>query len=450
MQKSSKKPISKHTAVVLKSAPQGNVNSVQDGDLTTISAVGPRTPILTEALTATTFRNFYLIVTPGFEEQAAAELKDWLPNLAFTVGRGGIEFTTSLGVGCELNRVLKTPTRILVRLADYGCRDFPKLFKKMSAFPWHEWVSDGTPIEFHATSRSSRLAIKKRIEETCLDGRRAAIKKRGAVGNASLPAVTVYVRFEDDICWVSLDTSGEILHKRGLRPLSSNAPLRETMAANLLRYLESFGLGVNIELVDPMTGGGTFLMEAVLARKKITSRNFAFENFVVRTEENFRAQSKDPYIRLVGFESDAKTLRAAAENLSSISGNSEEQPVELIDADFFEAQALPVGPKRWLIANPPYGERIRVEGKLSDFYERLFVACAEKVAPERALFILPEKVNPPRLRLPDAWQILGEKRFLNGGLPVFAMVYGLKPESKAYKKPPSPVACCSCRSIICV
>ena len=353
MQKISRKPISKHTAVGPNSAAQISVNSVEDGDFTRTSAVGQRTPILTEALTAATQRNFYLIVTPGFEEQAAVELKDWCPDLAFTLGRGGIEFTTALGLGCELNRVLKTTTRILVRLADYGCRDFPKLFKKMSGFPWHEWMSDGTPIEFHATSKSSRLAIKKRIEETCLDGWKAAVKKRGAVINASLPAVTVYVRFEDDICWVSLDTSGEILHKRGLRPLSSNAPLRETMAANLLRYLESFGPGENIELVDPMTGGGTFLMEASLARKKITSRKFAFENFVVRTEGNFEAQSKDPYIRLVGFESDAKTLRAAAENLSSICGNSKDQPVELIEADFFAAQALPVGPKRWLIANPP-------------------------------------------------------------------------------------------------
>ena len=431
MQKSSKKPISKHTAVGPNSSPVAAENSIQntgdDGDLTTTSAVGQRTPILTEPLTAVTLRNFYLIVTPGFEEQAAVELKDWCPDLEFAVGRGGIEFTMTLGEGCELNRVLKTPTRILVRLADYGCRDFPKLFKKMSGFPWHEWVSDETPIEFHATSKSSRLAIKKRIEETCLDGWKAALKKRGvAAPNARIPAVTVYVRFEDDICWVSLDTSGEILHKRGLRPLSSNAPLRETMAANLLRYLESFGLGEKLELVDPMTGGGTFLMEAALTRKKITSRKFAFENFVVRTEGSFATQSKDPFIRFIGFESDAKTLRAAAENLNAIRGNSKDQPVELIEADFFAANALPLGPRRWLIANPPYGERIRVEGKLSDFYERLFVACAEKVAPERALFILPEKVNPSRLRLPESWQVLGEKRFLNGGLPVFAMVYGLK------------------------
>ena len=442
MKKLTKKPISGATVISAQTSISTPSGGVDDGELAIVSAVGQRTAISAESITLQSPRNFYVIVTPGFEELAASEIQDWcadqFPDLKLLVGRGGIEFTLPLRAGCELNRVLKTPTRILVRLADYGCRDFPKLFKKMSSFPWHEWVSDETPIEFHATSKSSRLAIKKRIEETCLDGRKAALKKRGVgMPKSEISAVTVYVRFEDDICWVSLDTSGEILHKRGLRPLSSDAPLRETVAANLLRYLESFdaeNFGAEssssdgkIELVDPMTGGGTFLIEAALARRAILSRQFAFENFVVfagagkAVGEKAISKSKDPYSSFVGFESDAKVLRAAADNLNLVR---ESRTIKLIEADFFEAEALVPGPRRWLIANPPYGERIRVEGKLSDFYERLFLAAEAKVKPERALFILPEKVNPKGLKIPPEWSVLGEKRFLNGGLAVFAMVYG--------------------------
>ncbi len=372
--------------------------------------------------------NFYLIVTPGFEEIAARELRDWQVTVEPVLSRGGIEVALPLSEGLALNRVLKVPTRILMRVADFGCRDFPKLYKKISNLPWMNWIDDSQPVEFHATTKTSRLKMKKRIESTCEDGRKFYLKKRGAPAvkpaEAKTEAQTVFVRFEDDVCFVSLDTSGEILHKRGLRPLSSDAPLRETIAASLLLYLESFGMPKDgVELVDPMTGGGTFLMEAAGLRGPVSSRKFAFDRWVNQTKEVYRAKTVSPYTSFVGFEADAKTRLAAAENLTGAVGD---KPLQLIEADFFSASPLPRGKKRWLIANPPYGERIRVEGRLSEYYERLFVAAENVVQPERVLFLLPEKIQPLKLKFPVSWEQVGHIRFSNGGLPVMALVCGRK------------------------
>ena len=380
-------------------------------------------------LTRDSVREFYFIVAPGFEELAQAELRDWLPTVESKTERGGVTAQLPLGIGLSLNTVLKIPSRILVRMADFGCRDFPKLFKKMQNFAWDQWFGDSVGVEFHATSKTSRLALKKRIEETAADGRKAYRKKRGASPLAEgAPQVTVFIRFENDICFVSLDTSGELLHKRGLRPLSSDAPLRETIAAALLRLLEvpaplDEAGGEAVELVDPMTGAGTFLMEAAILRKVMSQRKYAFENLLptlrLEDKQKWLTQSIDVYGSFAGFDTDAKTLAAAAENLNRVS---EARKIQLFETDFFEAEPLPPA-RRWLIANPPYGERIRIEGPIGQYYENLFIAAERVVQPERALFILPEKAHPARLKRPRNWRVLTELRFSNGGLPVIAVVF---------------------------
>jgi putative N6-adenine-specific DNA methylase len=397
-------------------------------------------------------KEFYLIVTPGLEDLTAAEVRDWAPDLPQTLSRGGVTLHASLERGLALNAVLKTPSRILVRLADFGCRDFPKLHKKMAGFPWGSWVRDQMPLEFSASSRTSRLKVKKRIESTCLDGRKSYLKKNAPATNpatnpmmtseAGEPA-TVFVRFEDDVCTVSLDTSGELLHKRGYRPLSSEAPLRETTAAALVRFLETCGEEMrtdrqerlSVELVDPMMGAGTFLMEAALMRRPVHSRSFAFERLQPWVQSGteavrmFGAASAEPYVSFRGYEENPKTLEAARENMKTVQqllGSQRPVSLHLAAGDFFDSEKLPAHPARWLIANPPYGERIRIKGKLSDFYEQFFQKSEELLQPEKALFLLPEKVRPQRLMRPSGWRILGEKRFLNGGIPVVALVFGRK------------------------
>lgn len=380
---------------------------------------------------------FYFVVTPGFEDVAEAELRRWWPETppaeAIRRGRGGIEVELPLAVGLECNHVLKTPTRILLRLMDFGCRDFPKLFRKLSSFAWDEWIGDEIAVDFQVSSHASRLRIKKRIEETCKDARRAFLKKRQVGKTESVTTLSVFVRFHDDVCTVSLDTSGEILHKRGLRVLASEAPLRETLAASLLLLLEQvspLAEKTGYELVDPMMGGGTFLIEARDLGVRVDSRGFAYQSclpLLQRLESSpilRRAETGVEFESLVGFEADAKVCAAALENLKRAEGTQVPQPrIETHCVDFMQAETLPARGKRWLVANPPYGERIQVQGRLSEFYESFLAACERVVEPERACFIFPQKSLPRKLRLPKGWSLVGERPFLNGGIAVVAMLY---------------------------
>jgi putative N6-adenine-specific DNA methylase len=270
-----------------------------------------------------------------------------------------------------------------------------------------------------------------------MDAWKARLKKLGRrplSGDANERRALVLIRFNDDVCTISLDTSGEILHKRGMRELVAEAPLRETTAAALLLMLEKLAPSQGaapseVELVDPMMGGGTFLIEARSLRDRVTSRSFAFEAMeplMAKKGETPKLTCARPpaYGRLVGYEADEKTYRAACENIkaSDFSDGPGENGFrrQLHCQDFFYAAPLVSGPERWLIANPPYGERLKIEGRLVDFYSDLF-AQAERVAqPTRACFLLPAKASPTRLKLPSTWKRAGEQPFLNGGIAVIA------------------------------
>ncbi|MES2963299.1 MAG: hypothetical protein V4760_05370 [Bdellovibrionota bacterium] len=367
---------------------------------------------------------FYLVVAPGLEDLAARELRAWAPELKPEVGRGGLTIQCELARGLGLNGCLKIPTRILVRIADFSARDFPKLFKKISNLEWSRWIGDDRPVVFKASSHASRLFVKKRIEETCLDGRKSYLKKKSRPLPVEGEPITVYVRLADDVCTVSLDTSGDRLHKRGHRELSSDAPLRESIAAALLWFTEGQGENAPVELVDPMCGAGTFFLEASGLKAPVDSRDFAFASWggseVASADVPSKCESNDLYASFVGFDIDQKAVTSAKKNWES---TGDRRPLRVIEGSFFDAENLPpTDVRRWLVCNPPYGERIGVEGKLSVFYEKFFAAVAEKIRPERACFLLPDRARPNELKLPRVWKKVSMLRLSNGGLPVTALL----------------------------
>lgn len=374
---------------------------------------------------------FFLVVIPGLEDLALWELRRWRPEVEAKIERGGISLHLPLEEGVELNRLLKIPTRILLRLSSFGCRDFPKLFRKISGFPWGKFVGTEAGLSFSASSHGSRLRIKKRIEETCQDGWRAHLKKSGRKIDKDKDHhdLEILVRFVDDVCTLSLDTSGEALYKRGLRAMISEAPLRETIAAALISLMiKSAGGATPEEWVDPMMGGGTLLLEALTLFEPVTTRGFAFEDIEgLKASRPLIAARQKTCLRAVrGYELDEKVIGAARENLSQAIrslGSTSSTSVEIESRDFFTAEVLPKGSSRWLIANPPYGERLKIEGRLSDYYARLFETAEKVVHPERAGFILPAKVDASRLQIPRGWRLVENVRFSNGGLPVAAVVF---------------------------
>jgi len=368
-------------------------------------------------------QEFFLSVLPGFEDLAARELKDWFPELTAKQEHGGVTVEAPLATGLAMNLVLKIPTRILLRLETFRCKDFPKLYRKIEEYPWHEVIDPRTRFAVEVSSSRSRLKIKSRIAEACEKAWAAYQAKRKARPAADRPA-TLFVRFNNDECTLSLDTSGDRLHKRGQREHIGTAPLRETIAAALLQLTEKtlpIGETRDIELVDPMVGSGTFLIEAATRDQAINARDFAFNTFKHGILAEPALQRKRVAFKtFTGFECDAKTIQAAEHNLRGL-------PHDIRKDDIFAAAPLPpkaTNHQRWLIVNPPYGERLKIKKPLPEYYAELFAACEKVAEPDRACFILPAKAVKGRLPLPKAWKVLEKRSFSNGGIPVLAFVFG--------------------------
>jgi putative N6-adenine-specific DNA methylase len=375
---------------------------------------------------------FFLVIPPGLEAAAQDELRVFFPDLqAQGEIRGGLELTLPLAQGFLLNRILKVPSRVLLRLADFGCRDFPKLFRKISRIDWSPYAGPQTLVEWEASSHSSRLAIKKRIASTCADGFKTWAKEQEAAKLSSSPKkLSVYVRFDQDICWLSIDTSGEHLHKRGYRALTSEAPLRENLAAGLLWSLLNSDLQrgkTDVCICDPMAGSGTFLFEALRLNQENYLRPYAFEDLPIYQNlpkvTQVAALPQAIFTRGFGFEMDAPTLQLSEKNRadSNLSGQ-----IEIRAQDFFLSHPIisEIGnTERWVVCNPPYGERIKVEGRLTDFYNRLLQKAEDVFQPERAGFLLSAKVSGAKLQVPRAWLLEKSLSLSNGGLPVTFWIF---------------------------
>jgi len=115
-------------------------------------------------------REFFLVTLPGLEDLVIHEVGEWFPGLEIKSGHGGVTVMAPLEIGLAMNLALKTPTRILLRASTFRCKDFPKLFQKVSEFPWKELIDPSSMMEIQVSSARSRLKIKNRIAETCLKG----------------------------------------------------------------------------------------------------------------------------------------------------------------------------------------------------------------------------------------------------------------------------------------
>ena len=373
-------------------------------------------------------RDFFLVVPPGFEAVAEKELRFWCERLFNKVDlnlkseKAGITINLPLIQGFFLNRVLKIPTRILFRIADFRCRDFTSLYKKVLRIDWNRYVG-GHGVEWKASASGSRLKIESRIVETCEQAFQNYRKGNTPKKTDEAPgSFTIYLRIVDDTCQLSLDSSGEALYKRGVKKNVSQAPLRENLAAGLLWFLfnfevksEKLGLEKGCTLIDPMMGTGTFLIESLLLFQPIVTRSFAFEqNPVWRFTEHslwiYQVKDTSPFKKVMGYDISDKNVMAAQENLMMF------RAFSISQADLFTPLHRPesVNGPVWVITNPPYGQRIPLKGPRGTFYIDTLKAIKKKWNPQKIGIIVPADVFK---NLPIA-EKSNSLEFRNGGINV--------------------------------
>ncbi len=238
-------------------------------------------------------KKLFAVCAPGLEPFLAKELEQLGLPLAQTCSIktslddnspeevGGVEFGGSLRDAYWANLHLRTANRVLVRLGAFQATAFSQLRKKMFRLPWEEYLSPGQPVALRVTCHKSRLYHSCGVAERVVGaichrlGQPPPVQKYDEDAGKNLPQLIV-VRIVSNRCTVSMDSSGELLYRRGYRLATAKAPLRETLAAAILMASDWDGVS---PLLDPFCGSGTIVIEAALLAKKLPpgrARSFAF------------------------------------------------------------------------------------------------------------------------------------------------------------------------------
>lgn len=312
---------------------------------------------------------------PGLEGLLAAELAErglLKPRLRLgpPAERGGVAFE---GGAAELYRALSRlalAERVLVRHGPFDAPDFAALEKAASLVPWERYLAPGAPLSVRAESRSSRLYHEKGVAERVAKGVALRLKEPPALVpyDEAAPGALVYASLEKDRVTLDVDAAGAPLHRRGWRQATAKAPLRETMAAALLR---ASGWDARAPLLDPFCGSGTIAIEAALKAQGTPPGSFrrfgaeswpSFEPGVwERERRTARAAGEPP--RILASDRDAGAVAAAKANAERAG------VAALIEFSVRPVSAVepPPGPG-FVVTNPPYGVRVSEGKDLRDLY----------------------------------------------------------------------------------
>ncbi len=225
-------------------------------------------------------RQFFAATAPGLETICREELRVLLPSgTPMAIVEGGVKFEGRLHDCYLADLNLRTANRLLMRIESFHAANFRELEKNLIAVPWELFILQDTPTHIRVTSRHSRLYHKDAVAGRVQASIALRFAQNEFSGEASPePTVTqqIFVRLSDNRFTLSIDSSGDLLHKRGIKPRAAKAPIRETLAAAALILSGYTGTE---PLVDPMCGSGTFAIEAALIAQKIPPgrfRDFAF------------------------------------------------------------------------------------------------------------------------------------------------------------------------------
>src|SRR5256885_1018143 len=170
----------------------------------------------------------FAVCPPGLEQVLSGEM-------GAEASAGGVEVQGDLVRAARLNLTLRTATRVLARLGEFRATTFADLVRKARLLPFDLCLRKGEPVALRVTCRKSRLyhsgAVAERLREAIGERLGAPPPEATADEEADSPAQLLLARFDHDVCTVSADTSGALLHRRGYRLAQARAPLREAPAA---------------------------------------------------------------------------------------------------------------------------------------------------------------------------------------------------------------------------
>jgi len=360
---------------------------------------------------------FFATCPRGLEPVLAAELRQLQAEKIRAVG-GGVAFSGDFLLCYRANLESRIASRVLWQVATDDYRNEDDIYRTAFALPWTDWFEPAHTIRVDVSATKSPLTsvnfVTLKIKDAVCDKIRRLSGRRPSV-NTREPDIPIQGHLTDREFTLYLDTTGEPLFKRGMRMATGEAPLRENLAAGILRLA---GWVPGTPLLDPMCGSGTILLEAAHMAIDIApglGRHFTFEkfkNFDGRRWRELRQQSmsqQKPKISQAIYGSDLSSdvLKAARANLMAAGL---EKIVSLKRANVLEIFAP--AKEGIIVTNPPYGARLGEQQKLAEFYPKLGDVLKKRFSGWRAYLLSAD------MRLPKLIRLAASKRtpLFNGAL----------------------------------
>jgi len=309
----------------------------------------------------------------GLEKVLADELTA-LGAESISVERRAVSFWGDQETLYKANFLLRTALRVLKPVAEFDVSKKEQLYNYAKKVPWTDYLALGKTFAIDSTVQSetfvNTMYASLKVKDAIADHFREATGKRPSV-NTSDPDIRINVHLMDNHCILSLDSSGESLHKRGYRLGQGDAPLNEVLAAGMILLSGWHG---EKDFLDPMCGSGTLLIEAAMIAKGIAPglyrKSFGFERWPDFNENLFadiynREYENDFNGKIVGSDISVKNVSIAKANIKN-AGLS-----KLIEVTVLDIRKLdPPFENGIIITNPPYGERLK-PNSIEDLYTEI-------------------------------------------------------------------------------
>ncbi len=353
----------------------------------------------------------FLVAAPGLEDALLDEAIERGFAGAARV-QGGVAFTGHWPDVWRANLEMRGATRVLARIGSFMAFHLAQLDKRARKFPWGDLLRADVPVKVEvSTNRASKIyhagAAAQRIE--------TALHESHGITIAADAALVIKARIEDNRVTLSLDTSGESLHKRGHKQGVGKAPMRETLAALFLRQC---GFDGTEPLVDPMCGSGTFPIEAAEIAAGLQAgraREFAFQHLANYDGGAFADMHRPVDVqgspRFFGFDRDAGAVRMAQANADRAGV----APLTAFTCQPLSDLTPPEGPPGLVMINPPYGARIGNKKLLYGLYGAIGEVLNSRFAGWRVGIVTSE---PSLARVTNLPFLPTERPVPHGGLKV--------------------------------
>ena len=315
-------------------------------------------------------QNFKMIAKTfyGFEDILSEELLA-LGAQKINKGNRNVSFYGDKGFLYKSNLSLRTALKILKPVCEFRFKDINEYYDNIYSFKWEDYIGSTSSflinsVVFHSNVFNNSKFTSLKAKDAIVDRFRDKFKKRPSI-NSFNPELRIEIHVNRNTCTVSLDSSGESLHKRGYKKYNSAAPLNEVLAAGIVLMSK---WDKKSDLLDPMCGTGTFLIEAAMIAKNIAPNlnrlSFAFEKWkdwdsklFEIIEESVRSKEIDFDYKLYGFDISNSMVKKAQKNIEVAEIDID---IEIVKKDFFNSKKTDED-KLHILINPPYDKRISTD-----------------------------------------------------------------------------------------